>query len=253
MSAAGPSDSMFPRNKYLALVALVVMSVSLVELAAGVGLLGNDLLGSSASSYFSSGRVVSLMTSLGYVSLFALMTLESASLPVPSEVVLPFAGYLAFIGVMNVLTALALSTVAALIGALVDYVLALKLGNAFVEGFVRRFGMSHRSLDTAEGWFRRRGSWTVLGARFVPVVRSVISLPAGLFRMPLLPFVLFTAVGCVVWNAVLIYAGYAAGALWQTAVGNSFSLFVNLVLVAFAVVTALYLVYYAYGKAMGRH
>ena len=80
------------------------------------------------------------------------------------------------------------------------------------------------------------------------MVRSVISLPAGLFRMPLLPFVLFTAGGCVIWNAVLIYAGYAAGALWETTVGNSFSLFVNFVLAAFAVVAAFYLLYYAYGK-----
>jgi len=249
MGKSGPAVSMIPRNKYLALAALVVMSFSLVELVAGTGYLGSDFLGSSASSYFSSARVVSLMTSLGYVSLFALMTLESASLPIPSEVVLPFAGYLSFIGLMNVGGALAVSTLAALSGALVDYFLALKLGNAFVESFIRRFGMSHRSLETAEDWFKRRGTWTVFGARFVPVVRSVISLPAGLFRMPLLSFVTFTAVGCIVWNMVLIFAGYTAGALWETAVGNSFSAFVNLVLAAFAVVTALYLVYYVYGRA----
>jgi membrane protein DedA with SNARE-associated domain len=192
------------------------------------------------------------MTSLGYISLFALMTLESASLPIPSEVVVPFAGHLSFIGLMNIGTALAVSTLAALFGALVDYFLALKLGNVFVERFIRTFGMSHRSLETAEEWFKRRGTWTVFGARFVPVVRSVISLPAGLFRMPLLPFVLFTAGGCIVWNVVLIFAGYTAGALWETAVGNSFSVFVNLVLSAFTVVTTLYLVYYAYGEAKGR-
>ena len=249
---AGSADAIIPRNRYLALAAAVVLGVSLVELASGYGLLGNALLGSSAASYFSSARVIALMTSLGYISLFVLMTLESASLPIPSEVVLPFAGYLAFIGVMNVVYALALGTVAALVGALIDYFLALKLGNAFVEAFVRRFGMSHRSLETAEDWFRRRGAWTVFGARFVPVVRSLISLPAGLFRMPLWSFVAFTVGGCIVWNAVLIYAGYAAGALWQTVVGNSFSLFVNLVLAVFAAATALYLVYFAYYRMKGR-
>jgi membrane protein DedA with SNARE-associated domain len=193
------------------------------------------------------------MSSVGYASLFALMTLESASLPIPSEVVLPFAGYLAFLGAMNLWVALAVSTLAALFGALVDYFLALKLGNAFVESFVRRFGMGRKNLETAEKWFRKRGAWTVLGARFVPVVRSVISLPAGLFKMPIASFLLFTAVGCIVWNAVLIYAGYAAGALWQSAVDSSFSLFVNLLLAAFAAVAALYLAYYALGMRTRRN
>jgi membrane protein DedA with SNARE-associated domain len=253
LSSAGRISPVIPRNKYVALLALVVLGVSAVELAAGLGApLGNPLSGPSASSYFSSGRVVSLMTSLGYVSLFALMTLESASLPIPSEVVLPFAGYLAFAGMMNLGAAVALATLAALFGALIDYTLALKLGNAFVERFVRRFGMGRGSLETAEEWFRKRGAWTVFGARFVPVVRSVISLPAGLFRMPLWSFLLFTASGCLVWNAVLVYAGFAAGALWQTAVGNSFSLFVNIVLAAFALVAASYLVYYGYGRQRGR-
>jgi membrane protein DedA with SNARE-associated domain len=238
-----------PRNRYLALLALVVLVISAVELAAGLGLpLAGSVLGTSASSYFSSSRVISLMTSLGYASLFALMTLESASLPIPSEVVLPFAGYLAFLGVMNLWVALAVSTVAALTGAMVDYILALKLGNAFVESFIRRFGLGRGSLETAEDWFRKRGAWTVFGARFVPVVRSVISLPAGLFKMPVPSFLLFTATGCVVWNAVLIYAGFAAGALWQSVVGNSFSLFVNFVLAAFALVAVTYLVYYALGR-----
>jgi membrane protein DedA with SNARE-associated domain len=235
-------------------LAAIVLVISVVELAAGLGFPpAGSLFGPSASSYFSSERIISLMTSLGYVSLFALMTLESASLPIPSEVVLPFAGYLAFLGVMNLGVSLVVATLAALLGALVDYLLALKLGNAFVESFVRRFGMGRGSLETAEGWFRRRGAWTVFGARFVPVVRSVISLPAGLFKMPISSFVLFTAAGCVLWNTVLIYAGYAAGALWQTVVGGSFSLFVNLVLAAFAIVTASYLVYYAHGRQARRN
>jgi len=252
LSSAGRVSTIVARNKYLALLAAAVLLVCVVELAAGLGApIGGSLLGPSASSFFSSQRVVSLMTSLGYVSLFALMTLESASVPIPSEVVLPFAGYLTFLGVMNLGVALAVATVAALVGALVDYFLALKLGNAFVERLIRRFGLGRGSLEKAEDWFSRRGAWTVFGARFVPLVRSLISLPAGLFRMPLLPFVLYTACGCVVWNLVLIYAGFAAGALWQTTVGNSFSLFTNLVLAVLAVISALCLVYYGYGRWKG--
>jgi len=240
------------RSRYLALFAAVVLAVCLLELEAGPGVPLGGFLGPSASSFFSSQRVVSLMTSLGYVSLFALMTLESASVPIASEVVLPFAGYLAFLGVMNVAAALAVATVAALVGALVDYFLALKLGKAFVERLIARFGLGRDSLEKAEKWFSKRGAWTVFGARFVPLVRSLISLPAGLFRMPLLPFVLYTVGGCVVWNLVLIYAGFAAGALWQTSVGGSFSVFANLVLAALAVISALYLVHYGYGSLKGR-
>lgn len=253
MGSGGGISSILPRNKYVVLAAVIVFGVSLIELAADLGFpIVGSLFGSSASSYFSSQRVISLMSSLGYASLFALMTLESASLPIPSEVVLPFAGYLAFLGVMNMGAALAVSTLAAVLGALIDYFLALKLGGVFVEGFIRRFGMGHSSLEKAEEWFGKRGTWTVFGARFVPVVRSVISLPAGLFKMPLWSFVLFTAGGCILWNAVLIYAGFAAGSLWQTAVSGSFSLFVDLVLAAFAGLAAFYLVYYAYGRARKR-
>lgn len=186
------------------------------------------------------------MSSLGYVSLFALMTLESASVPIPSEVVLPFAGYLTYLGLMNLWAALAVSTVAALLGALVDYYLALKLGSVFVERFLSALRMDHGNLQRAEKWFNERGSWTVFGARFVPLLRSVISLPAGIFRMPLWSFVTFTTLGCLAWNAVLIYAGYAAGSLWEQAVGGAFGLLADLVLVALAAASVLYLVYFAY-------
>lgn len=186
------------------------------------------------------------MSSLGYVSLFALMTLESASLPIPSEVVLPFAGYLVYLGVMNLWAALAVSTAAALAGALIDYYLALFFGSVVVEKFLTLLKVDHGSLETAERWFKQRGSWTVFGARFLPLIRSVISLPAGLLRMPVWSFVLFTGFGCLLWNAFLIYAGYAAGALWQNVVGSSFALLVNVVLGGLVAVSAAYLVYYGY-------
>ena len=253
LRSAGGAAPIVPINKYLALLSGLTLVFCAVELAAGLGVpIGGASLSQSASSWFSSQRVESLMSSLGYVSLFALMTLESASVPIPSEVVLPFAGYLAFLGVLEPVAAVAVATVAALLGAIIDYVLALRLGHPFVESLIRRFGIGRGSLATAEDWFRKRGAWTVFGARFVPLLRSLISLPAGLFRMPFWSFVLYTVTGCVIWNAVLIYAGFAAGALWQTAVGSSFSVFVNLVLAAFVIVTATYLVYFAYMRQRAR-
>jgi membrane protein DedA with SNARE-associated domain len=241
---------MIPKSKYLAILAFIALGLYLIELSGVLGVpFGGVFQGSSGSSFFSSQRVVSLMSSLGYVSLFALMTLESASLPIPSEVVLPFSGYLVYIGVMNFGAALAISTAAALLGAFIDYYLARILGSAFVERFLRWFRIDHKNLRTAERWFAEKGTWTVFGARFVPLLRSLISLPAGLFRMPLWSFTLFTVIGCVIWNAVLIYAGYAAGSLWESVVGSSFSFFVNVVLAALAAVSALYLIYYGYNRA----
>lgn len=245
--------SVIPRNKYIAVLALIALSLSAIQLT---GVVRIPLIGlisvSSVSSFFSSAQVVSLMTSLGYVSLFALMTFESASAPIPSEVVLPFAGYLVYLGVMNLGAAIAVSTAAALAGALIDYFVALLLGRVFVERLLLRLGVGPSALAKAEEWFRGNGAWAVFGARFVPLIRSVISLPAGLFRMPLRKFVLFTFLGCLIWNSALIYAGYAAGALWENVVGSSSNLIGYVVLVAIAMASALYILYYAYAPQRGR-
>lgn len=244
--------SVIPRNKYIAVFALVALSLSVIQLT---GVVRIPFIGSisvaSASSFFSSARVVSLMTSLGYVSLFALMTVESASAPIPSEVVLPFAGYLVYLGVMNLGAAIAISTAGALVGALIDYYIALLLGKVFVEKLLLKFGIGPSALVKAEQWFGGKGSWTVFGARFVPLIRSVISLPAGLFRMPLRSFVLLTFLGCVLWNSALIYAGYLAGTLWENVVGSSSNIIGYVVLVAVAVASALYLLYYGYALKRG--
>ncbi len=252
MKRALAAVSVVPRNRYIAFLALIVLCLSVIQLTGVVqipfiGLISVD----SASSFFSSARVVSLMTDLGYISLFALMTLESASAPIPSEVVLPFSGYLVYLGVMNLGAAIVISTAAALAGALIDYYLALLLGRVFVEKLLLRFGIRPSELERAEKWFGGKGSWTVFGARFVPLLRSVISLPAGLFRMPMRTFVLFTVLGCVIWNTILIYVGYAAGTLWESAVGSSSSIIASLVLLGFAAASALYLFYYAYTPRTG--
>ncbi len=251
MRRVAAAASVMPRNKYLALLALVALCLSVIQLSgvARIPFIGS-LSVASASSFFSSARVVSLMTSLGYISLFALMTFESMGAPIPSEVVLPFSGYLVYLGVMNLGAAVAVSTAAALAGALVDYYLALLLGKVFVEKLLLRFGISPSALGRAEQWFEGKGSWTVFGARFVPLLRSVISLPAGLFKMPLRMFVLLTVLGCVIWNTVLIYAGYAAGGLWESAVGSSSNIIGSLVLLAIVAASALYLFYFAYAPRM---
>jgi len=130
----------------LLILSLVVLALGLVELGHFSGLpLGSWLSGSTAS-ILSTANLLDLMRSLGYVSLFVLMTLESASVPIPSEVVLPFAGYLVFVGVMDFYIALLVALAASVAGALIDYYAAYFLGRPFVLAALRAFGIDRKSV-----------------------------------------------------------------------------------------------------------
>ncbi|MDA4124370.1 MAG: DedA family protein [Thaumarchaeota archaeon] len=241
-----------PRNKYLLLAATVALAVALLQLAHLAELPFGSWLSGAGGSVLSTASLLDFMRKYGYISLFMLMALESASTPVPSEVVLPFAGYLVSVGVLDFWLALAVSTLASLTGALVDYFLALWLGRPFVLRLLKVFGLGTGSLDRAERWFERSGQWTVFVARFVPAVRTVISLPAGLFEMRLRPFIIFTVAGCLAWAAILIYAGSLAGAYWNTAFASS-STVIDALSGIVAVIAAAYIAYFVYGaKGSGR-
>jgi membrane protein DedA with SNARE-associated domain len=187
------------------------------------------------------------MRKYGYVSLFALMAAESASAPIPSEIVMPVAGYLVYQGALSSLfLTLAVSLVAALVGALLDYFLARALGRPFVLAILRVFRLEVSRLDRAERWFDRSGQWTVFAARFVPLIRALISLPAGLFRMALVPFLVMTTVGCVIWNGILLYAGFAAGGyITNACAGPSASLVINGFSAAAVFFASAYLAFFA--------
>lgn len=249
-----PTSSLVPRNKYLAVVAFAALCLSLVELVDLFELpLESHLGGAGASgSLFSIASLTSFLD-IGYAGLFVLMTMESSALPIPSEVVLPLAGYLAFSGKMNLEIALVDATLAQLTGSLISYYLGLKLGRPVVYRVLGRVGVSPKRLDEGERWVDSRGAWSVFIGRFIPGVRSVISIPAGILRMELRPFVVLTIFGSFVWSAVLIYVGYSAGPLWQGALGT-FSMFANqVVLVAVAGLSILYVAYYlrVFGRKEG--
>jgi membrane protein DedA with SNARE-associated domain len=148
---------------------------------------------------------------LGYPGIVVLMAIESSILPLPSELVMPPAGYLAAKGQMNGILAVAAGTLGSVIGALANYGLALFVG----EPLLRRYGkyvlVSVRSLDRSEAFFRRHGEISTLIGRLLPVVRHLISIPAGVSRMSLSRFILFTALGAGAWCAVLTYLGYIIG------------------------------------------
>jgi membrane protein DedA with SNARE-associated domain len=237
--------SFIPRSKYLAIVAFAALFVSVVELSDVFQLpLESSFGGAVASGSFFSMNLLTSLINFGYSGLFILMVLESASLPIPSEVVLPLAGYAVFLGEMNLALAVADSAVAGLVGALVDYYLALKLGRPVVYRLMGRMGVSAKHLDNGERWIDSKGSSTVLIARFIPGLRSIISIPAGLLRMKLRPFVILTSIGSLAWSLILIYLGYSAGPLWQSAM-TSLSVFAGqAALVVVAGLSVLYVAYY---------
>ena len=160
-----------------------------------------------------------VMGSFGYVGLALLLVLENLFPPIPSEIVLPLAGFFVGSGNFTFWGALLASTVGATVGAIVLYGLGRWGGRALVVRYGRWLRVSEEDLNRAEGWFAKHGVLVVLGTRVVPGVRSVVSIPAGISRMPPVRFTVLTAFGSGVWNAVLIGAGYLLGANWDRVSG----------------------------------
>jgi membrane protein DedA with SNARE-associated domain len=159
---------------------------------------------------------VDVIESLGYVGVFVLMTLESMVAPIPSEGVMPFAGFLVHRGEMDLWLVSIVATLGSLLGSGLSYLIGLKWGRPFVDRWGRYVLLSHRDLDWSERFFARFGTWAVLAGRLIPVVRHLISIPAGLAKMRLAPFFLATAIGAFAWNFFLTWAGMKLAENWET-------------------------------------
>jgi len=155
--------------------------------------------------------LIETVSTLGYPGIVILMAIESSVLPLPSELVMPPAGYLAAQGRMNPFLAVAAGTLGSILGALVNYYLAIWIG----EPVLRRFGkyvlISDKSLTRTQAYFARHGEISTFVGRLLPVIRHLISIPAGLARMNPGKFALFTAVGAGIWCSVLTYIGWFVG------------------------------------------
>lgn len=162
--------------------------------------------------------IVEVIYSLGYLGLAALVALENLIPPIPSEVILPLAGFLVSQGRFSFVPALVASTAGSVAGALVLYGIGRRLGEERVRRLVRRFGrfllLDESDLDKARGWFERYGREAVFIGRLVPGVRSLISVPAGIARMPIWRFIVYTLAGSTLWNGVLIGLGWVLGSQW---------------------------------------
>ena len=179
-----------------------------------------------------------ILDELGLTGLFLLMVGETVFPPIPSEAVLPLAGYLVWLGELNPVAVLATSTAGSVTGAMLLYEAARRGGRPFALRFVRFAHLDPARLDEAEAWFARRGAVVVLVGRCVPGVRSLVSLPAGALRMPRWEYLLFTLIGSAVWNAVLVGAGYLLGTQWEHVSEVIGSLSTPLLVLAVAIVAA---------------
>jgi membrane protein DedA with SNARE-associated domain len=164
--------------------------------------------------------IVNLLYQTGYLGVFLLMVMESATLPVPSEVVLPLGGYLVWQGRLEFWSTVAVATVGSLVGTMVDYGIGYYLGRPAVLRYGRIVRFSEKRLETTERWFGSHGKSVVLLARFVPLLRTLIAFPAGLVKMDVKRFLAYSAVGILVWDIALVYLGVLAGQN-STAIANT--------------------------------
>jgi membrane protein DedA with SNARE-associated domain len=159
--------------------------------------------------------ITGLITAIGYPGVALLMAIESACIPLPSEIIMPFAGYVVYQGKMNLFMAATAGAIGCNLGSVVAYWIGAYGGRPLVEKFGRYVLMSHKDLDRVDHYFQKYGDITVLIGRLLPVVRTFIALPAGIARMPQLRFHIYTFLGSWPWCFALAYVGMKAGASWN--------------------------------------
>lgn len=195
--------------------------------------------------------IVSLIDSAGYLGIFFSMLVEGIFTPIPSEAIVPFAGYLASIGRFSLPLVILVASIGATAGSTVAYALAKMIGRTAVLRYGKYFGVSHETLGKADRWFEKYGSWGVLIGHTLPGIRSIISFPAGLASMDLRKFMIATFAGACIWNTVLALTGYLLGEYWLEFWAGLEGLDIIILAVA-AIALAGYFLYRRYGKKRAR-
>ncbi|MBI3399449.1 MAG: DedA family protein [Deltaproteobacteria bacterium] len=162
-----------------------------------------------------SKTVVSVVEAGGYSGIIFLMALESTMVPLPSELVMPFAGFLAAENKLNIWLVIFFSSAGSIGGSLTSYYIGKIGGIPLVQRLGKYLLLDEGDLETAERWFSRYGEITILVCRFIPVVRHLISIPAGVATMDMKKFCLYTLIGATTWNAILAYGGYFLRENWE--------------------------------------
>lgn len=168
-------------------------------------------------------HIINLIESTGYLGIFVLMTAESALIPIPSEITMPFAGFLASSGKLSLPAIIATGTIANLAGSYIAYYIGYFLEETVLLNFIKKYGkfmlITSDDYKRASNWFAKYGNKVIFVSRLLPAVRTVISLPAGVFEMDLKKFTAYTVAGCLIWSTFLAYIGYILGENWRNLEG----------------------------------
>jgi len=190
--------------------------------------------------------IINYISQVGYPAVFILMTLESALIPIPSEVTMPFAGFLVGIGKLNFWLVVLLGATGNLFGSLIAYALGYWGQKKFARNLIKKYGkyllITYHEVETAERWFRRKGELIAFGSRMLPAVRTFISLPAGFAKMNVIKFSFYTFLGSFIWSALLTYLGVALGENW-TVLQTYFHKFDFLIVILGIALVAFYVYY----------
>lgn len=192
-----------------------------------------------------------IISELGYFGIAMLMALESMVAPVPSEAVMPFAGFLWFENRFSFWGVILASTLGSLIGSLLFYCIGVYGGRPIVLKYGRYLLLNEQHLKTTENFFAKYGEKAIFISRFIPVVRHFISIPAGIGRMKIHKFFIYTMFGAGLWNSFLAYLGYYLGSQWYEI--RNYSEVIDIIIVALIIASIIYLVYKKYktGKKGG--
>lgn len=190
---------------------------------------------------FISNLSIYLIDNLGYWGVFIGMTLESACIPLPSEVIMPFAGFAVYQGKMTLLGISFVGALGNLLGSTIAYFVGLKGGRPLLEKYGGYILISKSKLDSADHWFNKYGPEAVFIGRFLPGIRTFISLPAGIAEMNFKKFIIYTFLGSLPWTVALSYAGVQLGAKWEIIKGYFHILDIIVVIGAISFIT--YMVY----------
>ncbi len=183
--------------------------------------------------------VTSVIEAVGYEGIFILMVLESAGVPIPSEAVVTFAGFLSARGKLDFWLVVLDSTAANLVGSIILYYVGYYLGRPFIEKYGKYFFLDITHVEWAEKWFEKYGSITVFIGRVTPAIRTYISLPAGMGKMNMPKFIVYTIAGSLIWNYFLAYVGILLGENWEVIIP-----YLDTIGIAAVVVALIIFVYY---------
>lgn len=190
--------------------------------------------------------IINIMESFGYLGILFLITIENIFPPIPSEVILLFGGFMTTKSSLTITGVVIFSTIGSLIGAIILYLVGKLLNkerlSKIINGKIGKvLRLNENDIDKAFNWFSEKGTLTVFFCRFVPVLRSLISVPAGMNEMPIVKFLVYTTIGSLIWNVVLTYLGHIAGNNWGKilTVIDTYSSFIKIALVIIVVILIL--------------